>query len=413
MKEILRRCSGILCAFAVVTSLFLCKTSAAQVSDIVLAAGETTFSVDLEIEESEPFAGIEFGLTLSDESALTFTSFTPSDEIAGAMQTPFVTVDGLHGFGFYTASNAYSGKMTVGTLNFTYSGDADQVIEIVHMLVARLDESGTPVGTTREGVVLTLNISRESTAADEEDEDTDSTSSGGSSSSGSSSSGSSSSGSSSSGSSSGSSSSGTSSTNTSDTITEEDTPLAELYVRSKYFDDVDESWPWAFVEIDTLYEAQVVNGTAEKIYTPQGNIKRGDFMLMLYRAYDLNAESFDNFADVPAGSYYYEAIGVAKARGIAQGNGTNFMPEDPISRQDIMTLLYRTANHLHWDLAAGSVTDLEGFTDTAEISAYATDAVATLVKAGIIQGSENAIHPLSDTTRAEMAVILARVMERF
>ncbi|MCD7948326.1 MAG: S-layer homology domain-containing protein [Oscillospiraceae bacterium] len=402
MKEIMRRCSGILFAFAVASSLFLCKASAAQASDIVLAADETTFSVDLTIEESVPFAGMEFGLTLSDESALTFTSFTPSDEIAGAMQTPFVTVDGLHGFGFYTASNAYSGKVTVGTLNFTYSGDANQVIEIAHMLVARLDESGTPVGTTREGGVLTFHISRESTAADGADEeDTDSTSSGGSSSG------------SSSGSSTSTSSSSTSTTNVSVTIAEEDVPLTELYIRSKYFDDVDENWPWAFAEIDTLYEAQVVNGTAENIYTPQGNITRGDFMLMLYRAYDLSAERYDNFADVPAGSYYYEAIGVAKALGIAQGDGTNFMPDDPISRQDIMTLLYRTANSLHWDLTAGSETDLAGFTDSAAISTYAIDAVATLVKAGIIQGSENAIHPLSDTTRAEMAVMLARVMELF
>ena len=50
--------------------------------------------------------------------------------------------------------------------------------------------------------------------------------------------------------------------------------------------------------------------------------------------------------------------------------------------------------------------------DRSSVSSYAVSAVSTLVKAGIVKGSGNYINPLGYITRAEVAVILYRVLTR-
>ena len=70
----------------------------------------------------------------------------------------------------------------------------------------------------------------------------------------------------------------------------------------------------------------------------------------------VNNEFTENFADVPESAYYYNAVGSAKAAGIASGDGANFMPEDSITRQDLITLAYRAF------LAKGYIEETEDYT---------------------------------------------------
>ena len=61
--------------------------------------------------------------------------------------------------------------------------------------------------------------------------------------------------------------------------------------------------------------------------------------------------------------------------------------------------------------AGGSESDLTAFSDAAQVSAYARSAVAALVRLGVVQGDEaGRLNPGSNITRAEMAVILHRVL---
>jgi len=109
--------------------------------------------------------------------------------------------------------------------------------------------------------------------------------------------------------------------------------------------------------------------------------------------------------------YYYNAIAAAKSLGIAQGDNNKFRPEAPLTRQDAMVLIYRALSVTGTKLSQGSASNISGFTDKGKISSYALTAVQTLVKAGIITGSNSKINPLGSLTRAEMAVILYRVMQ--
>lgn len=177
-----------------------------------------------------------------------------------------------------------------------------------------------------------------------------------------------------------------------------------------YFIDL-ENHIWAKEAIYTLKTKGIISGISETEYAPANNIKRGDFILILTRMLNVNNVFAENFADVPADSYYYNAIGSARAAEIATGDGINFMPENTITRQDLITLAYRAFLKKGYITATDDLTVLDSFGDKDSISEYAKSAMASMVKAGIIQGSDGNVNPLGYATRAEVAVMCARMLE--
>lgn len=181
--------------------------------------------------------------------------------------------------------------------------------------------------------------------------------------------------------------------------------------QSKRFTDMG-NHGWAAASVDFLYDGGITTGTSATTYGPALNITRGDFILMLYRAFNLSANTTDGFKDVPSDSYYAQAIAVAKALGIAQGSDDGrFNPTAPLTREDAMVFLYRTLNRTGRTIASASASYLNRFSDGSSTSSYAQDSVAALAQAGIIQGDTNGrLNPKGSLTRAEMAVILHRVV---
>ena len=172
------------------------------------------------------------------------------------------------------------------------------------------------------------------------------------------------------------------------------------------------NYSWAAASVDFLYKNGITTGTSDTTYGPAGNITRGDFVLMLARAFQLSGGDVSNsFSDVPANSYYAQAIASAKALGIAQGGGSTFNPTGALTRQDAMVLLHRTLSRTGRTIPDASSTYLSRFTDGSNVSSYAQGSVAALVQAGVIQGDTSGrLNPQGSLTRAEMAVILHRVL---
>ncbi len=166
---------------------------------------------------------------------------------------------------------------------------------------------------------------------------------------------------------------------------------------------------WATDAIYRLRNKGIINGTSDTTFAPAANIKRGDFILILVRMMGIDDEITDNFADVPSDMYYYEAIGHAKAAGIAAGDGTNFRPEESITRQDLITLAYRAFENKGYISAAEDLTALDAFADKGDVDSYASAAMASMVKASIIQGSDGKVNPKGNATRAEVAVMCDRL----
>lgn len=167
----------------------------------------------------------------------------------------------------------------------------------------------------------------------------------------------------------------------------------------------------------------IVNGVSTSQYGVGTNIKRGDFALMLYRAFNLGSltSSTANFSDVNTNNDYYgKAVAAAKALGITNGDGNgHFYPESNITREEAFTLIYRTLTNasvkakLSRSLPTATTSTLSSFSDYRSIQSYAQTAIATLVKAEIIKGSNGKINPASPISREEMAVILYRALTKY
>jgi hypothetical protein len=186
--------------------------------------------------------------------------------------------------------------------------------------------------------------------------------------------------------------------------------IGEKEEDSDHFGDVGKNVSWAVEAIDYLYEQGILKGDGTGYYNPQASISKGDFMLMLCRAFDLEPDLGSNFSDVDEDDYFYDAVGTAKKLGIAKGSNGKFNPRSALSREDAMVFIVRALEVSGIELPDGSDSDLQPFTDKHKISGYAEDAFKALVKAGIIEGTGKALNPKSSVSRAEIAVILYRVL---
>ena len=180
---------------------------------------------------------------------------------------------------------------------------------------------------------------------------------------------------------------------------------------SKYFTDMG-SYGWAAPSVDYLYQNQVTNGMSATTYGPSLQIRRADFILMLHRIFGFGTGSTTNtgFADVPGSAYYAQAVSAAKQRGIVSGDGVNFMPNSPITRQDAMVMVYNTLKATGKYQGSPSTSTLNSFPDGSSVASYARDAVSALVQMGAVNGSNGMLYPRTSITRAEAAVILHFIM---
>ncbi len=179
----------------------------------------------------------------------------------------------------------------------------------------------------------------------------------------------------------------------------------------KTFEDIKE-YSWAKKAIEVMASKGVINGMSDKEFYPSSNIKRADFTVMVIKALGLSAKIDDNFADVTKNDYYYNEVGIAKKLDIITGAGDNsFNPQEQITRQDMMVIANRAL------IAAGKMeksdtADLTAYTDNDAVAAYAKSSVAALTEAQIVKGYNNMIDPMSNTTRAEAAVIIYRMFNK-
>lgn len=180
----------------------------------------------------------------------------------------------------------------------------------------------------------------------------------------------------------------------------------------KTFADL-ERYAWAKDSVNILASKGIINGTGENTFEPAAAVTRADFTLLLIKTLGLTAKADSNFVDLNTEDYYYEAVGIAKALGLAKGKGDNrFNPEEPIARQDMMVLTARAMAIAKKLNVTGMDNSLDNFADREDIAGYAAEELAQMVKEGIITGSGGKLHPLANTTRAEAAVLLYRVYNK-
>lgn len=182
---------------------------------------------------------------------------------------------------------------------------------------------------------------------------------------------------------------------------------------SATFSDTASGWDWAKPSIEFLRSSGITSGYRNNTYRPGQSISRGEFTLMICRAFQFPTTGSSGFPDVPANSTYSGAVATARDLGIVQGNNGRFQPERPITRQSAMTMICRALEAAGQSLPVADTGLLSSYTDGYQVSAFARPSVAALVQMGAVRGNSAArLNPGAAISRAEMAVILHRVLTR-
>lgn len=173
------------------------------------------------------------------------------------------------------------------------------------------------------------------------------------------------------------------------------------------FGDVKET-DWFYHDVAAVYKKGWMVGTSKNSFSPREQISRGMIVTILHRMAGEPAAENAYFADVPLNRYYSAAAAWAVEQGIVTGYGDGrFGPSDPMTREQIIMILYNYANLNGADTSAQS--DLSQFHDLDQLSPDAQGAMEWACSIGLIKGKGDGIlDPAGATTRAETAAFLIR-----
>ena len=177
------------------------------------------------------------------------------------------------------------------------------------------------------------------------------------------------------------------------------------------FTDVRSS-DWFYEDVEYVYNEGLMNGTGKTKFSPNADLTRAMVVTILYRIENEPvAGKADMFGDVSSGQWFTKAVAWAAENGIVNGysNG-NFGPNDPITREQLATILYRYTKFKSGSVEA-SRNYLNRFSDAGQVSAYAVEAMNWAVAGGLINGSGDKLMPTARASRAQVAAIIHRYLE--
>ena len=162
------------------------------------------------------------------------------------------------------------------------------------------------------------------------------------------------------------------------------------------------SGAWYYDAVSFVYNKGIMNGVTSTTFEPNSTITRGMVVTMLWRMAGEPYVSGGSFSDVASGRYYSTAVAWAAKNGIVDGySSTVFGVNDPVTREQLATILYRYAKYMGYSTTGSSLT---GYYDANSVSSWARDAMGWAVKNGIITGSGNSrLNPTGTASRAEVA----------
>ncbi len=174
-------------------------------------------------------------------------------------------------------------------------------------------------------------------------------------------------------------------------------------LRTKF---VDVPGHWAEEDMLEAVYRGLFKGVDDTHFAPNANLTRAELVTVLYRmAGEPSVDGLEHpFADVPADTWYTDAVIWAYHEGVVNGiSETAFAPGADITREQIAAILYRYAG------AEAAEDALAGYADADKVSDWAYDAMNWAVSAGLINGiTETTLAPQNSATRAQIATILMR-----
>ena len=166
-----------------------------------------------------------------------------------------------------------------------------------------------------------------------------------------------------------------------------------------------------------VYKHGLMAGTSATTFAPEVTTSRAMIATILWRMAGSPVVNYAmNYTDVAQGQWCSEAIRWATSEGVVTGYGNGlFGTNDPITREQLATMLWRYAQTEGYDVSISEDTNILSYTDVANLSEYAIPAMQWAVGAGIINGTGDGstLTPQGQATRAQAAVMLQRFCEKY
>ena len=156
-------------------------------------------------------------------------------------------------------------------------------------------------------------------------------------------------------------------------------------------------------------ENGITGGIGSSLFAPNQPCTRAQIVTFLWRTAGSPVVNYlMPFTDVDEGAYYAEAVRWAASTGIVTGlTETTFGANGVCTRAQVVTMLYRFAKAQGMDTSQGGMAIRE-FDDFDSVPAYALEAMGWAVNTGVFKGDNNRLLPQNACTRAQIVTLLRR-----
>ncbi len=171
---------------------------------------------------------------------------------------------------------------------------------------------------------------------------------------------------------------------------------------------------WAYEAVEYVRQKGLMSGVGGGSFGVDQTTTRAMLVTILYRLEgepELEGTGTIRFSDVEDDAWYAKGVYWAAEKGIVNGDGEgNFMPNDPVTREQMAAIFHRYAGYKGYDVTAQG--DLSAFTDADSVSDWAREPLVWAVDKGLINGmGDGTVNPRGTATRAQTAAILMRFCE--
>ena len=169
---------------------------------------------------------------------------------------------------------------------------------------------------------------------------------------------------------------------------------------------------WYVDAVQFAYDEGIMTGTSATTFSPALTTTRGMIVAILHRLEGSPTVSGERFTDVAAGDWYAEAVNWAASEGIVNGvSATTFVPNAPITREQLAAILYNYAEYKGMDTSARA--DLSVYSDASSVSAWAENVISWANAEGFVNGVTNTtLVPQGQATRGQVAAIFQRFLSK-
>lgn len=186
-------------------------------------------------------------------------------------------------------------------------------------------------------------------------------------------------------------------------------PMVQAVEPSSGFVDMPGQTHWAYEALNSAVQNGILRGENQHLY-PAQNLTRAEMAAIINRVFGAEEQAdITRFTDVQTSDWFYADLAKAAGMGTFVGDGSLMNPNQVMSRQDVMLVLARALK-----LDTADTSNLNVYTDCAQIADYAKGAVAAMLKAGYISGfTDQTFRPQDSLTREQMAQILYNIFEKY